>query len=88
MMCRRKLSYLVSGGKTRSVLKYHWWTNRPITDGFSTFLQTHNQRIALRMFRRLKVKWRQIDIRFHNGKQQPRVWLYLKMTAKNNRIKR
>ena len=87
MMRRRKISYTVSGEKSRSVLKYHWWTTRPITDGFSTFIQTEDQRIALRMFKRLKVKWRQIDIRYHDGRKRSHAWLWERMTAAQNRIK-
>jgi hypothetical protein len=87
-MRRRIMSYTVSGGKDRMVLKYHWWTNRVMTDGFATFSSTTDLNTALRLFKRLKVKYRQIDLRFHNRRTKPRAWLWEKMTVTNNRINR
>jgi hypothetical protein len=86
-MRRRIISYTVSGGKHRMALKHHWWTNRVMENGFATFSQVNDLNTALRLFKKLQVKYRQIDLRFHNGREKPRAWLYLKMTAKNNRIK-
>ena len=87
-MRRRKIHYTVSGDKERCELGRHWWTRRVITDGWSGFMQTEDQKIALRMFRRLKVKWRQIDIRYHNKRRKSHAWLWERMTAEKNRINR
>jgi len=87
-MRRRIMSYTVSGGKDRMVLKYHWWTNRVMTDGLATFSSTTDLNTALRLFKRLKVKYRQIDIRYHDRRRKSHAWLWKRMTAEKNRINR
>ena len=87
-MRRRKIHYTVSGNKERWVLSRHWWTRRVMTNGWSSFMQTEDQKIALRMFKRLKVRYRQIDVRYHNKRRKTHAWLWERMTAEKNRINR
>lgn len=76
-MIMQSITYYVSGGKSRCNVKHQWWTNRTDShDGWSNFATVNNKNAAIRLFKRLRVKHRQIDIRGRTVK--PRAWLWEK----------
>jgi hypothetical protein len=79
-MVNRITRYYVSGNKTRSVLKHCWWTNRVTNEGWSNFSTVADQQAALRLFKKLRVKHRQIDKRCARGPTKPHAWLWARMT--------
>ena len=76
----RNTVYYVSGNKARSVLKHCWWTTRVGHEGWSNFSHVKNQQAALRLFKKLRVKHRQIDKRCARGPTKPHAWLWARMT--------